>query len=70
MPLFLVQDDDRPLWIIAPGWAAAVRRWREQVIIDSDPDDWADEDPEPDGVQRICDDDDMIERDALIKPRL
>ena len=31
MSLFLVQDDDRPMWVIALSYTEAVRKWRELI---------------------------------------
>jgi hypothetical protein len=54
MPLYHIQDSDRPLWIVAPDWATAIEVWKR--VIEQENDGAV---SEPDGVSMICDDDDI-----------
>ena len=54
MPLYHVQDADRPLWIVAPDWSSAIATWK--LVIENEN---GGESNDPDGVSLICDDDDM-----------
>lgn len=55
MPLFHVQDSDRPLFIIADDMQAAIERWRDVVEYENEGErpDW------PEGVHYIADDDEI-----------
>jgi len=58
MSLFLVQDADRPMWVIAESYAEAVRKWRELIAEENG---LAEVDVDgPTGIQHICDDDEFI----------
>jgi hypothetical protein len=58
MSLFLVQDGDRPMWVIALSFAEAVRKWRELIAEENG---CAEADVAgPTGIQHICDDDEFI----------
>jgi hypothetical protein len=58
MPLFHVQDDDRPLWVMAKDFDQAVTRWRGFVAAENHiPPREVDG---PTGVQKICEDDEFI----------
>lgn len=62
LELYLVQDDDRPLYVVARSFADAIARW--QLVIRGENGDDLTEDPQPQGVQRIC------RPDELLVPRL
>lgn len=58
MPLFKVQDNDRPMWVAAANYEAALMSWsviiaseNEQIIADVEP---------PLGIQFICDDFELL----------
>jgi hypothetical protein len=38
MPLFQVQDSDRPLWVVARDWHHAVQQWKDQIAIENNGD--------------------------------
>ncbi len=57
--LYMIQDDDRPMWVIARGWQDALKRWQEWIR-EEDPPSWEDEDPQPNGIQLIAEKDDLI----------
>jgi hypothetical protein len=58
MPLFHVQDSDRPLWVIADNFQQAHNKWAELMAKENDMD-WRDVDP-PHGIAHICDDKDLL----------
>lgn len=59
MPLFNVQDSDRPMWVVAESYGAAVEKWIKFVAKEND---MEPEDVEaPDGVMLVCHDDEFIE---------
>lgn len=60
MPLFHVQDSDRPLWVVAKDYVDALESWREQIIHENEG-----EVSEPQGVQHVCDDDELLIRGQL-----
>jgi len=55
MPLFHVQDSDRPLFVVAKDWHDAYEQWREQIIHENDGDV-----SDPQGIQHICDNDELL----------
>jgi hypothetical protein len=55
MPLFNIQDSDRPLWVVAKDFHDAFEQWREQVIHENEG-----EVLDPQGIQYVCDDDDLL----------
>ena len=34
--LFHIQDPDRPMWVVAVDWSAALEAWRRQVASEDD----------------------------------
>lgn len=56
--LYLVQDDDKPMYVLASSWEAALAIWREYVRK------WAgmlpDEPCEPVGIQMVAPDDEVL----------
>jgi len=59
MPLYNVQDDDRPMWVVAVDYHEAIIKWRKLVAYENPSDD-PDEKIEPAGISKICDDDELI----------
>lgn len=58
MPLFYVQDPDRPAWVLAADYTEAVLFYRMAVGVEND---LATEEVElPSGVHLVCDDSDVI----------
>lgn len=56
MPLFQVQDADRPLWVIADDFPAALFKWQKKIH---------EENPDlpnaiPQGVAFVCDDEELL----------
>lgn len=62
MPLFQVQDDDRPMFVIASDWKGAIGLWSDQIRKENNM--TADEVCEPNGITLICDDDALIVKQA------
>lgn len=56
--LYLVQDDDRPLYVLAQDWSDALRGWQLRIRRENDME--ADEDCQPTGIQRIAEADEII----------
>lgn len=59
MKLFHVQDSDRPLYIVADDFSAAVTRWRQVILAENEGEFEPGELPDPDGVSLVCDDDEL-----------
>lgn len=66
MPLFHVQDDDRPMYVIANCYAIAIEKWRAVVASENDGEDPGD----PAGVHLIADDEDIIVGSGTIESRI
>lgn len=56
MPLFHVQDSDRPGYVIAMNYSEAESKWREAVAKENDGEDMG----SPNGIALVCDDSDLI----------
>lgn len=59
MPLFHVQDSDRPLWVVARDYIHAVQKWTAIIREENDLD-AGEECSLPDGVALVCDDHDLV----------
>lgn len=59
MPLFHVQDDDRPMWVLASDFDTATQKWRKFIAGENN-NQRIEEVQGPTGVQKICDDDEFI----------
>lgn len=58
MPLFQIQDSDRPMWIVAQNYGEAEDKWRKLVAKEND---MSPEDIEsPYGISFICEDNDFM----------
>lgn len=55
MPLYQVQDSDRPMWVIAADWGRALIQWKELIARENDG-----EEAEPDGIMLVCSDDEIL----------
>lgn len=55
MPLFYVQDSDRPAWVIGKDWQDALTQWKKVVADENDGDE-----SEPNGIQHVSDDYEII----------
>jgi len=59
MPLFQVQDNDCPMFVVAADWAEAIAKWRAKHDADYDgvatKENW-----NPLGIHHICDDNELI----------
>lgn len=55
MPLYHIQDSDRPLWIVAKDWRDALDQRKAQIALENDGDE-----AEPQGIQHVCDNDELI----------
>lgn len=60
--LYEVQDDDRPMYIVAKTWTEALERWCEIIRIENELE--PDEEIVPLGIRHVCD------RDCLVLPEV
>lgn len=60
MKLFQIQDNDRPMWVLAESFGQAMTKWVDFIKAEN-PGDYEEEDPEPNGVNFIADDDEVIQ---------
>lgn len=58
MPLYHVQDPDRPLWVVAKNYQDAIDKWKRVIAVENDDDLDAVDDPQ--GIAHICDDNELI----------
>jgi len=58
MPLFQIQDDDRPMYIVASDLQQAVQKWREVLDCENPDDDCSG--TQPQGIIFLASDDDLI----------
>ena len=58
MPLFQVQDHDRPLWIIATDFQDALEKWTAVVKVENDGEDIG----PPLGISWVASDEDVVVR--------
>ena len=58
MPLFRVQDSDRPMFVFATSFQHAVTKWQFVLAVENPEDDCMD--TQPQGVEFVADDDDCI----------
>lgn len=56
MSLFHVQDDDRPMYVVASNYLDAIAKWQKVIETENVDQPQA----QPKGVAIICDDDDLI----------
>jgi hypothetical protein len=62
MPLFHIQDSDRPAYVYAESYAKALEKWTEEIKRENDG-----EAGEPSrGISHICDDDELIIGDRFL----
>lgn len=56
--LYHIQDADRPMWVVAPNWTEALKRWTNRMALEND------QKPEEvetcRGIQLVCEADDLI----------
>jgi hypothetical protein len=57
--LFHVRDSDRPMWVIARDWHQALQEWQEQIRRENEGDP-LDGPADPDGIDYVCDADDLL----------
>jgi len=69
MPLFHIQDNECPKWVVALNYANAVEKWKKKMAEENAPYDIS-EIEEPQGVSYICDDEDLIIADSMPWPKL
>jgi len=58
MPLYHIQDDDRPMWVMARDYSHAVSKWMVAVAQENKME--VKDVEEPRGVQLVCEDNDFI----------
>jgi hypothetical protein len=51
MPLYHIQDNDEPMWVVAPSYPDALRKW--QTYHER-------KDYEPERICKVCDDEELI----------
>lgn len=59
MNLFHVKDGDRPMFVIAADWQAALEAWRA-LIRKENPDEPADWSPDPQGIDFVAEGDELL----------
>lgn len=60
MPLYQVQDPDRPMHVHAPSWEQALAAWREVIVEENgEPEDG--EEITPFGIRYICEESEFVE---------
>ena len=62
--LFHVDDTERPMYIVAADWTAALEAWRSQVSAEADV--APEETPEPDGIYLVCGSDDLLITESIV----
>lgn len=65
MPLYHVQDSDRPLYVVAKDFGDAVKKWQHVIYNENGPFDEG-ENNNPQGVYLICDDDELVIYEAIV----
>jgi hypothetical protein len=55
MNLYEIQDHDRPMYVVAESWAAALAAWQAQIKIENNL--LFDEIPNPEGIRFVCSND-------------
>lgn len=66
MNLYHVQDDDRPVYVLASSWEAALAIWREKIRAENEDVDPEELDLDPAGILFVAKDDEILfERRAL-----
>jgi hypothetical protein len=58
MPLFHVQDTDRPMYVIAETYSKALEEWAKSMVIENEC--HIDDMEPPLGIRYVCPDDDLI----------
>jgi hypothetical protein len=68
MNLYEVQDTDRPMYVVAESWQAALDRWKGEIEIENGmkTGSFANEMPEPDGIRLVCANTDMAMPSLLL----
>ncbi|KKM78195.1 hypothetical protein LCGC14_1362420 [marine sediment metagenome] len=56
--LYLVQDPDRPLYVLASSWTIALRKWKGVIALENDIP--VSDVEEPQGIQLICENNDLV----------
>jgi hypothetical protein len=58
MPLFKIQDSDRPMWVFGNSFSEALQMWQNVIAVENELDSAKEEMPL--GINYICDDSDII----------
>lgn len=58
MPLYHVQDSDRPMFVIAANYQAAVKRWETLIALENECEPDGIEPPQ--GIAHVADDNDIL----------
>lgn len=66
MPLFFVQDSDRPAHVFARDYGEAEQKWRKVVAIENECE--PDEVDPPQGIAHVADDKELILEDNFVVP--
>ncbi len=67
MNLFLIQDADRPMYVVAPDWGMAVAIWEERIRRENDVPPCDSIEP-PLGIQFVCDEHELILPPVAVMP--
>lgn len=60
MNLYHVQDEDRPMYVIAPHLASAIHKWKCHIACENDIE--REDVEEPHGVSLVCEKGDLLVR--------
>lgn len=60
MPLFHIQDNDRPAWVVADDWNHAIKKWEKALVLEYGEDEMEGGIEPPLGIQLVCEDRELI----------
>lgn len=53
--LYLIQDSDRPMHVLAKNWNEALEKWKTLICEENSDQGWSPDDvEEPHGIQLVC----------------
>lgn len=58
LSLFQIQDDDRPMWVVAENWNDALAKWKAQIALENQL--ALSEVTEPKGILLVCEHNDLL----------
>ena len=66
LSLFQIQDDDRPMWVVAESFSHAIKRWRKQMAKENPGND--DCNDQPNGVILVASGTDLDDFPEILLP--